>query len=112
LCHLFATSAIARRIIPQHLPYVDIGYGQALRLSIAYQGGIVAWVAFWALYGRGVGHENLKAIGSFGAAYMTVVLVEPLVDLGVLAAAKNWRRLQGTSFADRRLRHRGQSSAA
>ena len=112
LVPLFATSAVARRIIPQHLPYVDIGYRQALRLSIAYQGGIVAWVAFWALYGRGVGLENLEAIGSFGAAYMTVVLVEPLVDLCVLAAAKNWRRLQGTSFVDRRLLHRGESSAA
>ncbi|MBO1688020.1 cobalt transporter, partial [Clostridium butyricum] len=45
----------------------------------------------------------LGQIASFGAAYMTVVLVEPLVDLGVLAAAKGWRRLQDSVFVERRL---------
>ena len=103
LLPLFATSALARRIIPEKLAYVDIGYQQAFKLSLAYQGGIVVWVGFWALYGRGTGVENLGQIASFGAAYMTVVLVEPLVDLGVLAAAKAWRRLQGTAFVERRL---------
>ncbi|MFS2166145.1 energy-coupling factor ABC transporter permease [Variovorax sp. Varisp62] len=103
LVPLFATSALARRIIPEKLAYVDIGYQQAFKLSVAYQGGIVVWVGFWALYGRGTGIENLGQIASFGAAYMTVVLVEPLVDLGVLAAAKAWRRLQGTAFVERRL---------
>lgn len=103
LVPLFATSALARRIIPEKLAYVDIGYQQAFKLSVAYQGGIVVWVGFWALYGRGTGIENLSQIASFGAAYMTVVLVEPLVDLGVLAAAKGWRRLQGTAFVERRL---------
>jgi ABC-type Co2+ transport system permease subunit len=103
LVPLFATSALARRIIPKNLPYVDIGYKQAFKLSVAYQGGIVVWVGFWALYGRGAGAENLGQIASFGAAYMTVVLVEPLVDLGVLAAAKAWRRLQGTAFVEQRL---------
>ncbi|MDN6884280.1 energy-coupling factor ABC transporter permease [Variovorax sp. CAN2819] len=103
LVPLFATSALARRIIPEKLAYVDIDYQQAFKLSLAYQGGIVVWVGFWALYGRGAGVENLSQIASFGAAYMTVVLVEPLVDLGVLAAAKAWRRLQGTAFVERRL---------
>ncbi|SEF30032.1 energy-coupling factor ABC transporter permease [Variovorax sp. NFACC27] len=103
LVPLFATSALARRIIPEKLAYVDIGYQQAFKLSVAYQGGIVVWVGFWALYGRGTGIENMSQIVSFGAAYMTVVLVEPLVDLGVLAAAKAWRRLQGSVFVERRL---------
>ena len=103
LVPLFATSALARRIIPEKLAYVDIGYREAFKLSVAYQGGIVVWVGFWALYGRGTGIENMGQIASFGAAYMTVVLVEPLVDLGVLAAAKAWRRLQGTALVERRL---------
>ncbi len=103
LVPLFATAALARRIIPEKLAYVDIGYQQAFKLSVAYQGGIVVWVGFWALYGRGAGLENLGQIASFGAAYMTVVLVEPLVDLGVLAAAKAWRRLQGSAFVEQRL---------
>lgn len=85
---LFAMSLLAKRIIPQNTAYKDIGYGQALAVSTLYQGGIVAWVAFWAFYGQGFGAENLAKIGSFGAAYMSVILIEPLVDLGVLAAAK------------------------
>jgi ABC-type Co2+ transport system permease subunit len=103
LVPLFATAALARRLIPEHVAYVDIDYLQAFKLSVAYQGGIVVWVGFWALYGRGAGLENLSEIASFGAAYMTIVLVEPLVDLGVLAAAKAWRRLQGTALVDQRL---------
>jgi ABC-type Co2+ transport system permease subunit len=103
LVPLFATAALARRIIPANMAYVDISYQQAFKLSLAYQGGIVVWVGFWALYGRGTGLENLGQIATFGAAYMTVVLVEPLVDLGVLAAAKAWRRLQGTALVERRL---------
>lgn len=103
LVPLFATAVLARRIIPKNVAYVDLSYQQAFKLSVAYQGGIVVWVGFWALYGRGTGLENLSQIASFGAAYMTVVLVEPLVDLGVLAAAKGWRRLQGSVFVERRL---------
>jgi ABC-type Co2+ transport system permease subunit len=103
LLPLFATAALARRIVPEHTAYVDIGYAQAFKLSLAYQGGIVVWVGFWALYGRGVGVENLSGIASFGAAYMTVVLVEPLVDLGVLAAAKLMHGLKGNKALDQRL---------
>lgn len=86
---LFAISQLAARIIPQKKAYVDVGYRDALALSTTYQGGIVAWVAFWALYGHGFTAESLASIATFGAAYMTVVLVEPLVDLAVLAAAKS-----------------------
>jgi ABC-type Co2+ transport system permease subunit len=105
LVPLFATAVLARRVIPASTAYVDIGYAQAFKLSLAYQGGIVLWVGFWALYGRGTGAENLSSIGSFGAAYLSVVLLEPLVDLGLLAAAKLLRRLQGTPLVDARLYH-------
>jgi len=103
LVPLFATAALARRIIAASTAYVDIGYGQAFKLSVAYQGGIVLWVGFWALYGQGVGAGNLSGIGSFGAAYMAVVLVEPLLDLGVLALAKWCKRLQGSRAVEPRL---------
>lgn len=91
LVPLFAIAALAHRLIPPQTAYVDLRYATVLKLSLAYQGGVVAWVAFWALYGQGVGAQNLGAIMSFGAAYMLVVLIEPLVDLGVLAGAKALR---------------------
>lgn len=103
LVPLFATAALARRIIPANTAYVDIRYGQALKLSVAYQGGIVAWVAFWAFYGQGFGAGNLESVASFGAAYMSVVLLEPLIDLAVLAAAKFLDGLRNTLLVDRRL---------
>jgi hypothetical protein len=88
LVPLWGIGLLAKKIIPAGTAYVDLKYSQALALSTAYQGGIVAWVAFWALYGHGFTVENLASIGSFGIAYMSVVLLEPLVDLGVLAGAK------------------------
>ncbi|MCQ8784040.1 energy-coupling factor ABC transporter permease [Mangrovibrevibacter kandeliae] len=103
LVPLYAMSLLAARIIPARTAYKDVGYGQALALSTAYQGGIVAWVAFWALYGQGFGLANLTAVASFGGAYMTVVLVEPLIDLAVLAAAKTLHRLRDTALVQPRL---------
>ncbi|MCP5372944.1 MAG: energy-coupling factor ABC transporter permease [Hyphomicrobiales bacterium] len=85
---LWGVSMLARRLIPARTPYVEVKYWQALSLSTAYQGGIVAWVAFWAFYGSGFGAQNLAAVGSFGVAYMSVIILEPLADLAVLAAAK------------------------
>lgn len=102
LVPLWAISQLAAKIIPQRTAYVDVSYGQAFALSTAYQGGIVAWVAFWALYGHGFTAENLVDITTFGGAYMTVVLIEPLVDLAVLAAAKSLRKYsQGPMFSRR-----------
>lgn len=103
LVPLFATAALARRVIPQQQAYVDLSYAQTFKLSMAYQGGIVLWVGFWAIYGQGVGAANVQSIASFGAAYMAVVLLEPLVDLGVLAIAKSLRRLQGSPLLEQRL---------
>ncbi len=95
LVPLFAVDALARRYIPRDRAYVDLAYSDVLKMSAVYQGGVVAWVAFWAFYGQGAGAETFAAVGAFGAAYMLVVLIEPLADLGVLAAAK---KLRGTSL--------------
>ena len=103
LVPLFATAALAKRIVPDSMAYVDMSYAQTFKLSLAYQGGIVVWVGFWAIYGNGLGAANLESIATFGAAYMSVVLLEPLVDLGVLAAAKALRRLEGSAALERRL---------
>jgi hypothetical protein len=91
LVPLFALHALAHRMIAPGVAYVDLQYKQVLALSTVYQGGVVAWVAFWAIYGAGFGATNLAAIGTFGIAYMTVVLIEPLADLAVLAGAKALR---------------------
>lgn len=92
LVPLYAMSLLAKRIIPAHTAYKDVSYKQALALSTSYQGGIVLWVGFWALYGHGFGAENLSQIAAFGAAYMLVIVLEPLADLGVLAIAKTMTR--------------------
>lgn len=102
---LAGVALLAGRIVAPGTAYADLDYRQALALSVAYQGGIVAWVAFWAFYGRGFGAENLASVGSFAVAYMAVVLVEPLVDLAVLAGAKTLAAGRGDLFLQRRLRH-------
>lgn len=93
LVPLWLMKELAQRIIAPGTAYVDLKYGQALALSTAYQGGVVAWVAFWAFYGQGFGAENLASVFAFGGAYMLVVIIEPLADLAVLAAAKSARDL-------------------
>ncbi len=105
LVPLFLIREVAGRIIAPETPYVDLRYGQALKLSVSYQGGVIAWVAFWALYGGGFGAENLAAIASFGLAYLTVILIEPLADLGVLAGAKALRGMRASGLVDARLHH-------
>lgn len=100
---LIAIKALADRIIPRATAYVDITYMQALKLSAVYQGGVVIWVGFWALYGQGFGVQNLTSIMTFGGAYMLVVLAEPLIDLAVLAGAKSVRGLARTGLVTPRL---------
>lgn len=101
LVPLFAIRALAERIIPAGTAYVDLSYTQALKLSTAYQGGIVAWVAFWAIYGQGT--AMLSDVATFGLAYMSVILIEPLVDLAVLAGAKAMRGLEHSGLVTARL---------
>jgi len=103
LVPLFALRLLAARIIAPHTPYVELKYRQALALSTTYQAGIVSWVAFWAFYGQGFTAANAAAIASFGAAYMLVIVVEPLADLAVLAVAKVVQRLRGSLLVEQRL---------
>lgn len=103
LVPLLAVAALAKRIIAPNTPYVELSYRQALGLSTAFQAGIVAWVAFWAFYGQGFTAENALSILTFGSAYMTVVTLEPLLDLAVLAGAKATHRLRGSALVERRL---------
>lgn len=100
---LFAMGEIAKRVIPAKTAYKDVSYSQAFTLSAAYQGGIVAWVAFWAFYGQGFGAENFAQVGSFSAAYLLVILLEPVVDLAVLAGAKTLHKHKGTKLLTSRV---------
>lgn len=101
LVPLFAIHMVAKKVIAPKTPYVDISYKQALALSTTYQAGIVAWVAFWVFYGQGFGAAS--SVATFGAAYMLVVVIEPLVDLAVLAAAKSLKGRDATPFLTKRL---------
>jgi hypothetical protein len=105
LVPLFTIGALARKALPQNVAYVDLKYADVFKLSAAYQGGVVAWVAFWAFYGQGVGAETFTSVASFGAAYMMVVLIEPLIDLAVLAGAKSLKGLRGSGLVTHRLHH-------
>ncbi|BBY65572.1 energy-coupling factor ABC transporter permease [Mycolicibacterium helvum] len=103
LVPLFALQFVAHKVIAPETPYVQLKYRQALALSTTYQAGIVSWVAFWALHGEGFAGQTVRDIATFGAAYMTVIIVEPLADLGVLAAAKGLHQLKNSPILERRL---------
>ncbi|MBR0714733.1 energy-coupling factor ABC transporter permease [Bradyrhizobium liaoningense] len=105
LVPLFAIQALAQRIIPRNTAYVDLRYRQALALSTAYQSGIVAWVAFWAIYGAGFGATNLANIATFAGSYALVIVIEPLADLAVLALAKSLRGVTADGLVTPRLHH-------
>lgn len=105
LIPLFTMAVLAKRVIPENTAYKDLAYSQVLKLSLAYQGGIVAWVVFWAFYGQGFSTENLLAVSSFAVAYMLVVLVEPLIDVAVLAGVKTLHTLKNSSLVSPRLYH-------
>jgi hypothetical protein len=104
LAALFAMQQVAKRVVPANLAYVDLTYAHVFKLSLVFQGAIVSWVAFWTFYGQGVSAATLQSVATFGAAYMTVLLLEPLVDMAVLAGAKALRGRPGTALlATRRL---------
>lgn len=98
LMPMFALAAVSDRVIEPNTPYISLRYGQVLTLSMVYQGGIVAWVAFWALYGNGFTPQNLSDVATFGASYVGVVLLEPLVDLVILATAKSFAGSRGPNL--------------
>ena len=103
LVPLFAIQALAQRVISRNTAYVDLQYRQALALSTAYQSGIVAWVAFWAIYGAGFGATNLANIATFAGSYALVIVIEPLADLAVLALAKSLRGVTAEGLVTPRL---------
>ncbi len=103
LVPLFGLAALARKLIAPRTPYVALGYGQALALSTAYQAGIVGWVAFWVCWGQGFAAANMASLATFGGAYMLVIVVEPVIDLAVLATAKALSGLKGSGLVERRL---------
>lgn len=105
LVPLFLISELASRVVKPSKCYVDITYKQALALSTTFQAGVVAWVAFWTLYGQGFGAESLAALGLFAAAYMTVVIIEPFADLAVLALAKTFSAHTKNDLFEPRLHH-------
>lgn len=105
LVPLFAVSALARQIIPSDTPYVQMSYKQMLSLSAVYQAGIVAWVAFWVLYGTGATVENGQSITQFAVSYMPVILIEPIVDVAVLWLAKTMTSSSLTSVLSPRVNH-------
>lgn len=101
LMPLFALAWLARRIVAPGTAYVDLAYAQVLKMSLIYQGGVVAWVAFWAFWGQGA--AVLPGALAFGAAYLAVVLIEPVVDLALLWGAKRARGLEGSGLVADRL---------
>lgn len=103
LVPLFGLQYVAKRVVAPDVAYAQLRYRQALTLSVTYQAGIVGWVGFWALYGEGVTAPAVHGVAAFGAAYLAVILLEPLVDLGVLAAAKHLPRVSGGALLQPRL---------
>jgi ABC-type Co2+ transport system permease subunit len=98
LASMFALNYAAKKVIPAGVAYKDISYMQLLKLSVVWEGAIVSWVAFWALYGQGFGAENLHNVATFGAAYMSVIIIEPIVDIAVLAAVKAYTKTKECAF--------------
>ena len=98
LASMFALNFAAKKIIPEGVAYKDISYSQLLKLSVIWEGSIVSWVAFWAFYGQGFGAENLQNVLTFGAAYMSVIIIEPLVDIAVLAAVKAYTKTKECAY--------------
>lgn len=100
---LLAMSILAKKVIAPQTAYKDLTYSQALKLSTTYQAGIVTWVAFWAFYGQGFTIEALSSISLFGVAYMSVVVIEPLFDLAVLAFVKSINSFANSTLFEKRL---------
>ncbi len=98
LASMFILNLAVQKIIPAGTAYKDISYTQMLKMSIVWEGAIVSWVAFWAVYGQGFAVENLASIASFSGAYMSVILLEPLVDMALLSAVKAYNKKDECNF--------------
>ena len=85
---LWLVTTIAKRVVAHHTPYVDLRLWQALLFALCYQGGVILLVMFWSFYGQGFGAENVAAVKSFAFNYLLVIIVEPIVAMLILEAAK------------------------
>ncbi len=103
LASMLLLNYASRKIIPENIAYRDISYSQLLKMSLIWEGSIISWVAFWAFYGQGFGAENLYNISIFGASYILVVVLEPLIDLAILSAVKALSSGECSIIFDRRL---------
>ena len=100
---LFAVSYIAKKIIPANIAYTDLKYRQVISLTGIYQGGIILWVAFWCFYGQGFNQETFYNVGVFSLAYSTVIGIECLLDVGLLAIFKSYKNRTLPSVFNKRL---------
>jgi len=98
IASILVLNLAVKKIIPAGTPYKEISYSQMLKMSIVWEGAVVSWVAFWAFYGQGFGSENLANVLSFGGVYMGVIMIEPLVDMAVLAAVKVFNKTNECNF--------------
>ena len=100
---LFAVSYISKKIIPANIAYTDLQYRQVISLTGIYQGGIILWVAFWCFYGQGFNQETFYNVGIFSLAYSTVIGIECLLDVGLLATLKSYKKRSLPSVFNQRL---------
>ena len=100
---LFAVSYISKKIIPANIAYTDLRYKQVISLTGVYQGGIIFWVAFWCFYGQGFNQESFYNVGVFSLAYSTVIGIECLLDVGLLATLKSYKKTSLPSVFNNRL---------
>ena len=100
---LFAVSYISTKIIPANIAYTDLQYRQVISLTGIYQGGIILWVAFWCFYGHGFNQETFYNVGVFSLAYSTVIGIECLLDVGLLATFKGYKKRSLPSVFNQRL---------
>ena len=100
---LFAVSYISKKIIPANIAYTDLKYRHVISLTGIYQGGIILWVAFWCFYGQGFNQETFYNVGIFSLAYSTVIGIECLLDVGLLATLKSYKKRSLSSVFNQRL---------
>lgn len=84
LASLFATAFVASRLVSPQTKYVDIPALDLVKLSLLFQGSVVAWVAFWVALGQGVSIATLQSVASFGSAYTAVIAIEVGVSVALL----------------------------
>jgi len=100
---LFAVSYISKKIIAANIAYTDLKYRHVISLTGIYQGGIILWVAFWCFYGQGFNQETFYNVGIFSLAYSTVIGIECLLDVGLLATLKSYKKRSLPSVFNQRL---------